>query len=337
MSEIPVSPALKECAAIIRDGSKSFHAASLLLPRRIRYGAYGLYAFCRVSDDVVDIDGASEASVKALNDRLDAIYDGRRSGDPVDKAFAEVVNHYDIPKALPAALIDGFLWDVDGRQYQTIVELYDYAARVAGSVGAMMAVLMGARSTHAIARACDLGVAMQLTNIARDIGEDARNGRIYLPLDWFAELELDPEDWLKNPIINDEIKAMTRRLLEVAEYFYETGLAGVEFLPADCRPGIKAAAEIYAAIGKVIARNDYDSVSTRAVVSTRRKLYCVAKSIAWPHFPDAAEKSPPLEANAFLVNAAGSEPRSDWAGDGVMELIHRLERRDRSSELAHWA
>ncbi len=98
-----------------------------------------------------------------------------------------------MPRELPEALLEGFEWDLVGRRYETLEELQAYAARVAGSVGAMMAVLMGARSAAVLARACDLGVAMQLTNIARDVGEDARQGRLYLPLAWLREAGIDPE------------------------------------------------------------------------------------------------------------------------------------------------
>lgn len=322
---------LEACRALIRDGSRSFYAASLLLPKRVRNGAYALYAFCRVSDDTVDIDNGSEAAIAHLNGRLDRIYAGRPAPHAIDRGFAAVVSRHDIPQALPAALIEGLAWDVDGKRYARLGALYDYAARVAGSVGAMMALLMGAQSRDAIARACDLGAAMQLTNIARDIGEDARNGRIYLPMEWFAELGLDPEAWLARPVFNDVIAEMTRRLLTAADEFYETGLGGLSFLPGDCRPGILAASRIYAEIGRKIEANGYDSVNTRAVVSTKRKLILAAMAIADFDWVGDRPDAPPLQANAFLVDAA-AQANADFtaARGGILNIIDRLEKRDRA-------
>lgn len=163
------------CRDALRRGSRSFLAASLLLPARVRAPAAALYAFCREADDAVDL--ACVPDLAPLRDRLDRAYAGRPRPGPVDRAFAEVVARFAIPRALFDALLEGFAWDAEGRRYEDFADLGAYAARVAGSVGAMMAVLMGVRAPEKLARACDLGTAMQLTNIARDIGEDARAGR----------------------------------------------------------------------------------------------------------------------------------------------------------------
>ena len=132
-------------------------------------------------------------------------------------------------------------------------DLYAYAARVAGTVGAMMAVLMGQRSADVVARACDLGVAMQLSNIARDVGEDARAGRIYLPLDWLWEAGIDPDAWLKEPVFTEALGSVVMRLLEAADVLYRRADDGIANLPADCRPGISAARHLYAGIGHQVA------------------------------------------------------------------------------------
>ncbi len=116
-----------------------------------------------------------------------------RATQPWTRAFAAVVSCHEIPRALPDALVEGLAWDVAGRSYDTLAELEAYAARVAGAVGVMMALVMGTRDAGALARAADLGVAMQLTNIARDVGEDASMGRIYLPRQWLREAGIEPE------------------------------------------------------------------------------------------------------------------------------------------------
>ncbi|MEL7452286.1 MAG: phytoene/squalene synthase family protein, partial [Pseudomonadota bacterium] len=241
-----------------------------------------------------------------MQTRLDRVYAFTPARDPIDRAFAQTVAQWSIPKALPEALIEGFAWDLEGRQYRTIEDLHAYSARVAGSVGAMMSVVMGAPSRLAISRACDLGVAMQLTNIARDIGEDARAGRIYAPLDWFADAKLDPEDFLANPVFDDRIAGIAARLLSTADPLYERGLSGVECLSGRCRAGIKAAGLVYSEIGMEIRRNGYDSVTKRAIVTKQRKIELLAKAAIGG--TEALSEAPPLAENRFLVDAVAKNP-----------------------------
>ena len=183
---------LQACVALMRTGSRSFFAASRLLPSRVRPASIALYAFCRVADDIVDEAGLAPAESRSLlAGRLDAIYAGCPGPAVEDRALAAVVRQYDLPRPWLDALLDGFAWDAAGRTYETLEEVHDYGARVAGSVGAMMCWIMGVRDPQALARACEMGVAMQLTNIARDVGEDARNGRLYLPRQWLQAEGID--------------------------------------------------------------------------------------------------------------------------------------------------
>ena len=119
---------------------------------------------------------------------------------PADRALADIVHRYAIPRALPEALLEGLEWDARAQRYEDLDALCAYAARVAGSVGAIMSVLMGVRAPEVVARACDLGIAMQLTNIARDVGEDARRGRVYLPLQWLRSAGIDPDAFIAAPV-----------------------------------------------------------------------------------------------------------------------------------------
>jgi phytoene synthase len=216
-----VSPAdLAECRQMIRDGSKTFYTASLLLPQRVCDASRALYGFCRVADDLVDRSADSRAAVDTLLARLDRIYRGQPENEPADRAFADVALRFAIPREIPEALIEGFAWDASGRRYQTLDDLHAYAVRVAGTVGAMMSLVMQVRDPSAIARACDLGVAMQLTNIARDVGEDARMGRLYLPLDWMRAAGLDPDAFLANPQSSPALSAVVARLLAEADALY---------------------------------------------------------------------------------------------------------------------
>jgi 15-cis-phytoene synthase len=215
-------------------------------------------------------------------------------------------------------------------------------------VGAMMAVLMGARDGQRLARACDLGVAMQLTNIARDVGEDARLGRLYLPRDWMRQARLDPDAWLANPVFSPELGSVVKRLLSEADQLYARADAGVAVLPPACRPGILAASRLYAAIGAEIAKAGYNSVNQRAHTSGRRKLAVLADAMRRRPHPDAAALHlPPLPETAPLVAAVQAHgPLTDgdskpawWrVGDNVMWAVQMLEtaqtRRDEMNALA---
>ena len=268
------------CREMIRTGSRSFFMASLLLPDDVRDAAYALYGFCRLSDDAVDIEGAAPNAVPRLRARLNLIYAGSPAREPVDRALTDAVRQHGIPRAAMDALLEGLEWDAQGRTYETLSEVYDYAARVAGSVGAMMAALMGARKPDLAARACDLGVAMQLTNIARDVGEDARNGRLYLPRAWMREAGLDPDAWLAAPVYQPEIGEVIARLLRAADDLYRRADGGIANLDPAFRPAIFAARHLYSEIGVKLRHRGLDSVSRRTRVSTVRKLFLLGRAMA---------------------------------------------------------
>jgi phytoene synthase len=327
---------LQACVALMRTGSRTFFAASRLLPQRVRASSIALYAFCRVADDMVDggLYSLNEA-MALLSQRLDAIYAGDPQNHVEDRALAIVVQRHKLPRALLDALLDGFAWDAEGRRYQTLEDVHDYGARVAGSVGAMMCWIMGARAPQALARACELGVAMQLTNIARDVGEDARNGRLYLPRQWLAEAGINADAWLQKPVCTPALQGVIERLLKEADRLYGQSTAGVAMLPRDCRSAILAARYIYAEIGQQLRRDGLDPVNQRAVVPTSRKLVllaCAGVQSGWIGRPGVP--APPLAAIAYLVEHCGGQadaavaasPRSvtqrvEW----MLELLERLE------------
>jgi phytoene synthase len=302
---------LEACRTAIRGGSKSFFAASLLLPRTTRDRAYALYGFCRFADDAVDEGEDAAAACAWLTERLDRVYAGEPGDDPVDRAFADVVRDCNIPQELPAALIEGFAWDAEERRYDTLSDVRAYGARVASSVGAMMALVMGARSAEALARACDLGVAMQLTNIARDVGEDARLGRLYLPRAWFIEAGLDPDAWLAAPVFEPNIAGFVERLLAEADRLYIRARPGVALLPAACRPAIHAASRIYREIGVEAQKAGFDTVTQRVVTSKGRKLQLAGAALLDAVFGSSRSGKAPLEETRFLVDAAPHEPEPD--------------------------
>ncbi|MFO6465224.1 15-cis-phytoene synthase [Jannaschia sp. KMU-145] len=309
---------MDHCREAIRTGSLSFHAASRLLPRSVRDPALALYAFCRLADDAVDEVADKGPAVLELRDRLDLAFAGRPKDAPADRAFARVIEAFDMPRALPEALLEGLAWDATDRRYATLSELRGYSARVASAVGAMMCVLMRVRDADALARACDLGVAMQLTNIARDVGEDARAGRLYLPTEWLDAAGVDAEAFLANPCFTPEIAGMVRRLLAEARRLYDRSEAGVAALPVAVRPGILAARHIYDGIGGSIRRAGHDSITVRARTSKAQKLGWLAQATVQAGLVTLLPRSAilhakPLDEVAFLVHAA-ADPRPARGG-----------------------
>jgi 15-cis-phytoene synthase len=299
---------LAACAAMLRGGSRTFFAASHLLPRKVSEPAAALYAFCRLADDAVDLEQSKTAAVVRLRERLDRAYRGRPFPTPADRAFADVVSAFAIPRALPEALLEGLSWDAEGRRYEDLSALTSYAVRVAGTVGVMMALLMGTRRPQILARACDLGVAMQMTNIARDVGEDADQGRLYLPQQWLRAAGVDPDDWLRKPAFSAPLGAIVRRLLEEADSLYARSHSGIAQLPIGCRPGIHAARLIYAEIGREIERRGGDSVAQRAVVSRRRKLALLARAVAAVAMEGQGSEAPALPEARYLIDAVSAAP-----------------------------
>lgn len=337
-NSVPEAGDLAECARLIREGSKSFHAASLILPADVRLAARALYAFCRVADDRIDEGRDPHAALTGLRRRLAAAYSRRPEDSPVDRMFSWVVSEYAIPRAVPDALLEGFAWDADGRVYQSFDDLKAYAVRVAGTVGVMMALAMGERRPAALARAIDLGIAMQLTNIARDVGEDAAARRCYLPEDWLQEAGISRADLFSASGADACIRSLVQRTLDTAECFYVSGLAGIDYLRSDCRPAIRAAGLIYRDIGRVIEANGFDAVTRRAVVSPGRKLYLASRA-AWPQ-PAGDWHSEAEPAGQFLLQAVasralperpGASSPAGWAW--VMDLFLQMERRQGSGSV----
>ena len=338
---------LEACTALMRGGSKSFFAASRLLPVRVRPPAIALYAFCRLADDAIDEGDDPVLAMADLKSRLAAIYAGRPGAEDADRALTVVVHRYGIPIGLLEALLDGFLWDSQGRRYETLADVEAYGARVAGAVGAMMSIIMGASTDTAIARASELGVAMQLTNIARDIGDDARMGRLYIPRAWFREIGMDADAWLADPVFDSRIAGFTQRLLLRADALYRRGEFGLSELPWDCRPAIQAARLVYAEIGTQLDREGLDSVSHRTVVSTRRKLVLIARATAvalkTPAVPEvplspvpaihylvdivSRERDPSTQKKPWTLPSRSFDERVEW----MVDLFGRLEQRQKIS------
>jgi phytoene synthase len=299
---------IEACRRILDAGSKSFSAASRLLPRRMRAPASAFYAFCRIADDLVDFSDDPGAAVIQLAARLDRIYAQTPDPDPVDRAFARVVSRFEIPRVVVDALIDGFAWDASDRNYESLDEVLAYCARVASAVGVVMTLFMGPRDKRTLSRACDLGAAMQLTNICRDVAEDAGRGRLYLPAAWLRERGIDPSHFVANigEYAGDgRIAEIIEAVLREADVCYRRADAGIAMLPRDSRPAIRAASLIYADIGREVRAQGCDPTCGRAHTSTGRKLWLLLR--AWlrptPRSDVRDAEAPVLDACGFLLES----------------------------------
>ncbi len=336
------------CKAMLRDGSRTFFAASLALPKSVRQPATGLYAFCRMADDAIDHGADRTAALADLRTRLEQVYSGSPGAQAADRSFADCGASYAIPRRFPEALFEGFAWDAANRRYANLSELTAYGVRVGGTGGAMLAMVMRVGRPDLVARACDLGVAMQFSNIARDVGEDARAGRLYLPLDWLAEEGIEADAWLRRPLFSRALARVIERLLAAADALYRRSDAGIAQLPAACRPGMHAARLLYAEIGHEVARRDYDSVNQRAVVPWQRKARLLGEAMMAATRGGAGAATAPLPEAQFLFDGAAftaasmpapppetARERARWprVEDRVawlVDLFERLERRERA-------
>ena len=265
----------------IERGSKSFAAASRLFDAPTRASAYMLYAWCRHCDDEIDGQELGHRSGPAASfdsrqrlEELRAQTMRALAGEPdgeVFEALARVVAEHDIPDRHPLEHLEGFGMDVDGRAYRTIDDTLDYSYHVAGVVGVMMAMVMGVRARETLNRASDLGIAFQLTNIARDIIPDAEAGRLYLPADWLAEAGV-PEDAVGDLRYRAGVFAVAERLLDTADQYYASAEFGIPELPARAAWAIAAARNVYRDIGRLVRARGPQAWDTRAYVGRGGKF-----------------------------------------------------------------
>lgn len=272
------APAPEAARAVLARHGRSFHFAAQLLGERHGERAARLYAFCRRVDDLADEARDAHAAAFAL----DGLASAMRNGDE-GPAWLSDLRLLQIETGLPNAplldLIAGVRSDLGAVAIDTEEELIAYAYRVAGSVGLMMCAVLDVHDPRAHPFAIDLGIAMQLTNIARDVGTDAQLGRRYLPSAWVGAV--GPGEILApDAALQGRLRLATARLLDLAERYYRSGEAGIGFLPARARPAILTAARVYRGIGGPITRAGYRSWDRRAVVSGAGKLGHAAGALA---------------------------------------------------------
>ena len=283
MSDLTLEQSSRET---IQKGSSSFAAAAALFDAQTRADAEMLYAWCRYCDDVVDGQdlghGMTVLAPQEAQRRLEGLYAKTRAAlageavtDPEFAAFQKVAARRHIPERYAIDLIDGFAMDVAARKYATFEDTLDYCYHVAGVVGVMMALVMGVKPNDlsTLRRAQDLGLAFQLTNISRDVVEDARNDRVYLPSAWLAEVGLgDDPATVAAPANRKAVAKVTARLLERSEPYYASAVDGLPALPFRCAWAIGAARGVYRQIGVEVAKLGSRAWDARVSTSTAQKV-----------------------------------------------------------------
>lgn len=271
-----------DARASIERHSKSFALASRLLPPRAGRDAALVYAWCRTADDAIDEDGPEPpaAALERLRAELAVHYvEGPARLAPASD-FGEVLRRTHIPWRYPAELLAGMEMDVSGRVYETIDDLLVYCYRVASTVGLMMCHVMGVSDPAALRYAAHLGLGMQLTNICRDVSEDWRRGRLYLPAELLARHGWRGERPQRGAALPAAALAAcrgaARELSALADRYYASSDAGLDYLSLRSAVAVNAARRIYSAIAGELARRDWDVAAGRAVVSARRKLWLCA-------------------------------------------------------------
>jgi phytoene synthase len=265
----------QQCEDITAQHSRSFYMASALYPPDKRRAARALYAFCRITDDIVDeADEGDDAA--CVQERLEAWRYRSLSANPPRDDLVAVAWHdarakYQVPLRYGEQLFDGVMCDLSKRRYETFEELAEYAYGVASTVGLMSMHITGFVGKEAIPYAVKLGVALQLTNILRDVAEDWRNGRVYLPQDELRRFGLDEAD-LADGVVTNRWRAFMQFQIARNRRLYEEAWPGIGMLAPDGRFAIAAAAELYMGILRDIERHDYDVFSRRSYVSTAGKL-----------------------------------------------------------------
>lgn len=275
-----VTRAYEHCRRVTALHARTFYFASFFLGGTKRRACYAVYAFCRYIDDLVDdaagagpVDAAAvERTIRRWQGDLDAVYAGEDIGQPVMIAWADVLRHYHIPRELPDELVAGCMSDLrEAVRYDTFEDLYGYCYKVASVVGLMTSRIFGYTDPTASERAIELGVAMQLTNILRDVGEDLSNNRIYLPADELSSFGIGENDLLERRV-TPKFREMMRFQIARARKYYADAEPGIRLLDSDSRLTVRLMGHNYSRILDAIERNGYDVFSHRASVPFRRKM-----------------------------------------------------------------
>jgi len=257
----------------LKKHAKSFYFAGLLLDKQTLHDASVLYAFCRQLDDAADIEDMSEKSVKLQ--QLITDYRTDHSQNEINIAFKELKKQYQLNNRFIDDLILGVSSDIQFKQPKDLKELIFYSYQVAGTVGGLMARILGATNEKAWRFAIDLGIGMQLTNISRDVKEDALNNRIYLPQDQLGS-DIDATTIL-NPEHKTKVYHVTKDILNIADKYYQSGFSGIYYIPKKNKFSILIAGMLYQSIGNKVLNNNEKFLKQRVYLTLFEKIIILIK------------------------------------------------------------
>ena len=259
--------------------SRSFRLASRFLPGARRDDAALLYAVCRQIDDLADEAEDDESAAARLDEFRDELIQ-RRSPGPLVAAFGEMADRRDLDVSYALELIEGVKSDLGRVRLQSDKQLLRYCYRVAGTVGLMMCAVLGVEDRRGLPHAIDLGVAMQLTNICRDVLEDARMGRVYLPAERLRQVGLTHQDILDEEACEQRLAQVVEGVLDLADRYYDSADRGMRYIPAPARLGIVVASRVYRAIGVHLRWGNTQVLDGRTVVAWWAKVGWVIVALA---------------------------------------------------------
>ena len=277
--KLDLESAYEACRIITRREAKNFYYAFLTLPAAKRRAIYAAYAFCRHCDDSVDEETSTDAKLKALSDiqaNLDSTYSGNASS-PVYVALADVARNYDIPQDYFQEIILGVESDLVKDRFQNFDELKEYCYRVASVVGLICLQIFGYEDDDAKGYAVDLGLAMQLTNIIRDVREDFDMGRVYLPQDEMVRFGYSEDD-LRNGVRNEAFLEFMRFQSQRAREYFDRGFKLLPYLSRRSRACPAVLGALYSKVLDRIEASDYDILETRVSLSKAEKIGITAKT-----------------------------------------------------------
>lgn len=270
--------AYAECQRIARSEAKNFYYAFRTLPAGKRRAIHAAYAFCRICDDIADDHGAPGEKQARFDETRRSLRErgNGRHEQPVFLALSDAISSFDIPLTYFEEVIVGVEMDLSRTRYQSFDELREYCYKVASVVGLISIEVFGYEGAVAREYAVDLGLAMQLTNILRDIKEDGQRGRVYLPLDELERFGLSDED-LKAGVVNDAFRSLMRFQVERARGYFANGRRLVPLVAQESRACPRVLAEVYSRILDRIEAADYNVFQQRIGLSAGEKFLIMAK------------------------------------------------------------
>jgi phytoene synthase len=265
--------------AVMRQHARSFSWAAIFLPRNRRDDAATVYAFCRFIDDLADEATDKDSAIDALEDVRAQLKGEKEISDAIVEAYLDVVDKRGIPADAALHLIEGVISDFGTVRMESDRDLLRYCYRVAGTVGLMMSPILGVSDERAKPHAIDLGIAMQLTNICRDVDEDGDRNRCYIPASRLNEYGVSQGAVIAGDADKRVVKRVVFDLLQLAERYYKSADNGMRFIPFRSRVAIVVASRVYRSIGKKLAKWGYDPFAGRAVVGWFGKAYWVIRAL----------------------------------------------------------